>query len=133
MDKGSYAELKVLTDLAGKGFIVSVPYGHNHRYDLIVDINGSLKRIQIKYTKSNGETIHVRCRSLCAAAKYNYKYTSKDIDYIAVYDETINKCFYIKSALLGNGRNSISLRIIESKSGQKKKSLWAKDFSGLVA
>jgi hypothetical protein len=45
---GDETEAKVLTTLISNGFSVSVPFGDNDKYDLIVDNEGALYRIQCK-------------------------------------------------------------------------------------
>jgi len=49
--QGEKSELAVASELMMKGYGVSFPFGHNHQYDLIVDRNGSLFRIQVKTAK----------------------------------------------------------------------------------
>lgn len=45
---GDETEARVLTELVSNGFSVSVPFGDNDKYDLIVDDDGQLYRIQCK-------------------------------------------------------------------------------------
>ena len=47
-DVGIVSELKVLTELVSKGYIVSQPYGDNAPYDFIIDTNEKLLKIQVK-------------------------------------------------------------------------------------
>lgn len=46
--RGEKSELAVASELMSQGYSVSFPFGHNHQYDLIVDRNGSLYRVQVK-------------------------------------------------------------------------------------
>lgn len=125
-DLGDVGEAVILSEAMQKGYIVSVPFGDNGRYDLVIDRGNGLERIQIKYYTGNGERIDVSCR-------YNKgykpkKYTKEDIDAIIVYDTFTKKSYYIPSALLGKGRNSISLRITNPKKYAGLIKFWAKDF-----
>ncbi|HEY5333376.1 MAG TPA: group I intron-associated PD-(D/E)XK endonuclease [Solirubrobacterales bacterium] len=61
--KGDLAELKVATDLVARGCELSIPFGEDSSYDLIADYEGRLHRVQVKYTKSDGRVVIVRCRS----------------------------------------------------------------------
>jgi hypothetical protein len=45
---GDETEARILTRLVSEGFSVSVPFGDNDKYDLIVDDDGQLHRIQCK-------------------------------------------------------------------------------------
>ena len=46
--KGLNTELHCISYFSDCGFLVSTPYGDNGRYDLIVDVNGHLLRVQVK-------------------------------------------------------------------------------------
>ena len=47
--KGEIAETFVLANLIKEGFTVSLPYGENSRYDLVIETSKGFKRIQVKY------------------------------------------------------------------------------------
>lgn len=61
--KGDTAELMVAADLAGRGYRVAFPYGEDCDCDLILDRGNALERVQVKYTRSNGGVVTVRCSS----------------------------------------------------------------------
>lgn len=110
-----------------RGYKVAIPFGEDWRYDLIVLRNGKLERVQCKYTESNGKVVVVRCRSLNNWSKIKYK--STDIDWLAVYDKTTDKCYFVPASMLGIlGRAQINLRITPTGNKQIKLILWAKDF-----
>ena len=46
--KGGVTELKCLAYLYELGYQVSTPFGENARYDLILDLDGPLVRVQVK-------------------------------------------------------------------------------------
>jgi hypothetical protein len=120
--KGDLAELKVAADLAGRGCRISIPFGEDCDYDLIADYEGRLHRVQVKYTKSDGRVILVRCfsQSLTNGKVRAIKtYTAETVDWIAVYDCTTERCFYCPSRLLGKGRRHLSLRLQPARNGQR--------------
>ena len=47
--KGNLGEIKVASEFIKYGCMVSFPFGDNARYDLVVDMNGELKKVQVKY------------------------------------------------------------------------------------
>lgn len=51
--QGDETESKVIHELIARGYSVSVPFGDNDKYDLIVDIDGQLYRIQCKTAWQN--------------------------------------------------------------------------------
>jgi Holliday junction resolvase-like predicted endonuclease len=121
--KGDLAELKVAADLVDRGCSVSFPFGEDCDYDLIADKNGLLHRVQVKYTESDGRIVRVRCRSHSLTkgkirrTKY---YTAKTVDWIAVYDHTSDRCYYLPSTELGvNGRGDLTLRLTPARNGQR--------------
>jgi hypothetical protein len=120
--KGDLAELKVAADLRARGYKIAFPYGEDWDFDLILcREDGSFERVQVKYTRSDGRVIVVRCRSLSLtngkvrATKY---YTAAMIDWIAVWDATVDRCFYIPAAELGTGMNHLYLRLSPTRNGQ---------------
>lgn len=116
----------VLADALRRGHKVALPVGEDWRYDLIVLRHGKLERVQCKFEQSNGEYVEVRCRS--ANGRSVHKYTEDEVDWIAVYDQTTDRCYYIPGAMLGSGRTAIWLRLIPPKNNQVRGVLWAKDF-----
>jgi hypothetical protein len=50
----------VAADLRRKGHKVALPFGEDWNYDLIVEREGRLERVQVKYTESDGRVIAVR-------------------------------------------------------------------------
>lgn len=125
LTKGVLAESKILADIIAKGYKVAIPYGHDWKYDLIAERNGKLERIQVKYAQSNGVVIQVTCRTSNPWVKV--KYTSEMIDWIAVYDITTDKCYYIPASELGEGKARLILRIQDAKINVKN-CRYAKDY-----
>ncbi len=124
--QGSIGEIMIMAEAVRRGYKVAIPWGEDSRYDLIVDRIGKLEKVQCKYTRSNGELITARCRS---SNNWNQvKYSCEDIDWLAIYDLTSQKCYFIPSVMLGEGRNQINLRIKATGNNQVKGVLWAKDF-----
>jgi hypothetical protein len=120
--KGDLAELKVATDLVARGCRLSLPYGEDHDYDLVADYEGRLHRVQVKHTKSDGRVIKVKCfsHSLTAGKIRSTKhYTVAMVDWIAAYDVTTDRCYYVPSWILGaEGRSQLMLRLTPSLNGQ---------------
>jgi hypothetical protein len=126
--KGIVGEIAALLELTKKGYIISLPYGDNASYDLIIDKGDSkLYRAQVKYTTPDEDgTLPVTCRS--SHSEWRYKYTSEHIDLIIAYDPSDGKIYYIPSSFLGEGRTNFSLRKNPTKDNQQKGIHWAKDF-----
>jgi hypothetical protein len=122
--KGDLAELMVATDLLRRGYKVALPYGEDWDYDLILCRRGKLERVQVKYTESDGIVVTVRCRSHSLTngkIRATKHYTAETVDWIAVYDRTTDRCYYVPADELGDGRVSISLRITPALNNQARR------------
>ncbi len=128
--KGDLAELKVATDLLSRGFRIAFPYGEDCDYDLICD-TGDLHRIQVKYAESGRGVLAVRCGSHSLTngkVRRRKLYTAEMIDWIAVFDRTLDRCFYVPARELGNGRGLLHLRLEEARNGQRQGIRFASDY-----
>jgi hypothetical protein len=47
------------------------------------------------------------------------RYTAKMIDWLAVYDRTTDRCYYLPASELGAGRDELRLRITPARNFQK--------------
>lgn len=82
---GITTELIVAQKLIELGYIVSVPYGNNSRYDLIVDTDTDCYRVQVKHASlnDNGSYTVKTSNSVATTTKNMCKfYTKKDVDFI---------------------------------------------------
>lgn len=129
--KGEFGEAMILADLRRQGHGIAIPFGHDVPFDLIVvrKESGALEKVQCKYTTSNGRVIVASVRS--SSAWVNYRYTEADVDWIAVFDATTDRCFYVPSAVW-NGQLAVSLRLLPTVNRQVKGIRFARDFERLV-
>jgi hypothetical protein len=120
--KGDLAELKVAADLRSLGYRIAFPYGEDWDYDLILcRHDGRLERVQVKHAQSNGCVLiaWTSSHSLTSGkVKATKRYTAAMIDWLAVWDCELDRCFYIPAAELGNGMNSLTLRLAPSRNNQ---------------
>jgi hypothetical protein len=86
--QGEKSELAVASELIMQGHGVSFPFGHNHQYDLIVDKEGTLYKIQVKTAKNEGGN---RYYIPADANQYEKKY----VDIFAGYSEDEEDAFFI--------------------------------------
>src|SRR5215210_7441297 len=115
--KGDLAELKVAADLIRRGYKIALPYGEDWDFDLIVCRAGALERVQVKHSVAKAGVITVRCTSQSLTngkVRSTKRYTAETIDWLAAYDPTSERCYYIPAAELSVGRSTISLRCIKA-------------------
>lgn len=124
--KGEIGEAMVLADLRRRGYGVAIPFGHDLPFDLILvrPETGALERVQCKYTESDGRVIKVKCHS--SSDWVAYAYTSDSVDWIAVYDMTTDRCYYIHSSTF-NGLGDLNLRLVPTVNNQRRRIRWARD------
>lgn len=131
--KGDLAEMMVAADLLRRGHKVAFPFGEDWDYDLIVARDGgALERVQVKHARSDGRTVIVRCRSFSLTngkVREVKKYTAATVDWIAVWDATTERCFYVPASELGDGRAVLHLRFDAPRSGRRVGIRWAKDYT----
>lgn len=84
--KGITTELACMQKFIELGYIVSVPYGNNSRYDLLVDNGKKIWKIQCKTAKlcNNGSYNINTCNKITNTNKTKTKhYTKNEVDFIA--------------------------------------------------
>jgi len=120
--KGDLAELMVATDLLRRGYKIAIPYGEDCDFDLILIRGVHLERVQVKHARSDGSVINVRCRSHSVTngkIRRIKHYTAETIDFLAVYDATTERCYYVPAKELGTGRSRLFLRLRPARNGQR--------------
>ena len=111
----------IAANLVRRGYKIAIPYGEDWDYDLIVCRDEKLERVQCKYTRSRGEVVVVRCRSHSLTngrVRATKLYTAATIDWLAVYDATTDRCYYIPAVELGDGMNMMHLRLAPTRNNQ---------------
>lgn len=88
---GCFAEYLFASECTKRGFVVSMPILDSSVYDCIIDVNGSLKKIQIKSTQKtplkHRKSVQVPLRN------DDNKYTIEKIDWFCIYCEYFNGFF----------------------------------------
>ena len=114
----------IAADLIRRGYKIAIPYGEDWDFDLIVCREERLERVQCKYTCSDGVVIIVQA---CSHSLTNGKiratkrYTAAMIDWLAVYDATTDRCYYIPAVQLGEGMRMMSLRLKPALNNQHRR------------
>ncbi len=120
---GNLTELQCITYLYGLGYSVSIPFGNADKYDLILDINNTLYKIQVKhsseYCDDLGEVEYIKFK--CTWQSHNTqgynrtKYKGNEIDFFATFYK--DKCYLIPQNECSNEK---ILRIKAPKNNQRK-------------
>lgn len=129
---GNLTELQCITRFYELGYPVSIPYGDSEKYDMIIDINGQLYRLQCKHANPhlNEENIvdYLTIRTTWQSGytkgssfKRN-KYSKEDCDYFVTHYEGKNYLIPVEQC-----SNEKTLRILAPKNGQIKGITFLKD------
>src|SRR5215211_7669255 len=120
--KGDLAELRVAADLRRAATRSRFPMARSGNFDLILCREPeALERVQVKYTRSDGQVILVRPRSHSLTngrVRMTKRYTAATIDGLAIWDRTLDRWYYIPASKLGDGMSLLSLRVVPTRNGQ---------------
>ena len=102
--RGEWVELLFMTVASGLGFHVAKPWGEPLRYDVLVEFNNRFLRVQVKSTEMWLGTCY-----LCQLHGWHRpKYTTKQVDYFAIY-VCPEDVWYIFPARFLIGKRTIAL------------------------
>jgi hypothetical protein len=106
--RGLVTELQCQTYFSQLNINVSTPISENCKYDMIVDIEGQLLRIQVKSCKEekNGINFNTRSSYMTANGSKSTYYSKKDIDYFATFYN--NQCYLIPVEQCGTSEKKLS-------------------------
>lgn len=120
---GAVSEAIALARYVELGFNVSQPFGDNARYDLIVDKDGELIRVQVKTGRSDGTCITFPCRSSSAHGGGPRRHYRGQADVFAVYCPETGQVYEVDVEQCGLTAQSLRLGEKEGRSNTK----WAVD------
>jgi hypothetical protein len=123
--KGDVTELKCITYLNELGYVTSVPFGENARYDFIVDVCGILLRVQAKTCSFQDGSIEFSCESSRSNSHQVFyrKYSPNEIEYFATFYN--DKCYFVPAGECGRSK---VLRLSPPANNQKSKINLAEDY-----
>ena len=124
--RGDASEMRVILALAEAGYAVSIPFGENHRYDLIADEGSRLLRVQVKTGRLRGGVIKYSCSSSHAhRGGYRRSYFG-EIELLAVYCPQTRKVYLLPESQFVATQSH--MRVHPPKNNIKKGIRWARHF-----
>lgn len=123
--KGDVTELQCIIELRKLGLIVSIPYGEDSPYDLIVEINGKLLKVQCKTSRKKNGVILFNCKTghQNSIKTYSRNYIGK-IDFFMTYHEGMAYMIPIEHC----GTSVKQLRLVTTLNNQIKNVSFAVDY-----
>lgn len=115
-EKGNLSEAKFLADALEKGYTVLVPFGGGCRYDLVLDKDNTLIKIQVKTGKLKDGRITFQTTSNNRGV--GRKPYHGEVDFIGVYCPQNDTSYLVP--ISKTGTSSMSLRVQIPKNKQVK-------------
>ena len=120
--KADIAESAVKTELLKRGFRVLQPIGDRLAYDLGIDLNGRLLRVQVKSAwfnrKANYYLIDVRRTKTNRRRMLRKNYNAKDFDFAITYIADLHRFYVMPVSVFCRYKSTIVF--VEAKKRQRK-------------
>lgn len=94
---GNKAESVILSEFVKLGIPVSLPFGDNEKYDLIIETNAGFKSVQVKHgTYNNGRVdAHITFKTGSDRLEYSKYFGNSKVDYIAIWCGQLDRSFLV--------------------------------------
>ncbi len=122
---GNLTQLQCITRFYELGYSVSVPYGDSEKYDMILDINGKLYKLQAKHAKEfyteDNQLSYIKMKTSWQSGYtkqsqyHTNKYSKNEIDFFVTYFQGKNYLIPVEEC-----STEKVLRILPPKNGQIK-------------
>jgi hypothetical protein len=124
---GDLSEILFAGKLVLAGYRVAVPLGENQRYDLIIEKNEVLSRVQVKTGRVRNGAVIFNCYSSHTHRKgpSSRPYTGQ-VDFFGIYCQELDIGYLVPIADLA--RLSGSLRLQPTRNGQQRHVRWARRY-----
>lgn len=106
---GNHSQAQILAALLASGKTVLVPFGDGCRYDLAVDIDGKLARIQCKTGRIN-EHRNIMFDTRSSSPTNGHKSYTHDAEYFGVFCQDTAECYLVPVSLVGKACATLKLR-----------------------
>jgi hypothetical protein len=123
---GDISEAQVILALTNMGVDILIPFGENHRYDLVADDGEKLVRIQVKTGRVRNGVVVYACSSAHTHRGGRSRPYFGEIDYLAVYCPGTGKVYLLPEDELT--ATNAHLRLVPPKNNIRKTIRWAADY-----
>jgi hypothetical protein len=106
-ERGNISESLITSRFLELGYVVLMPFGGGHRYDIVVEIDGQFKRIQTKTGRIYKNKLIFNTTSNNKG--YKRKSYHNEVDYLAVYCPELKKSYLIPVELTGKSAMTLQL------------------------
>ncbi|HEY4196882.1 MAG TPA: group I intron-associated PD-(D/E)XK endonuclease [Mucilaginibacter sp.] len=126
--KGNKAEAVVISAFVKKNIPVLLPFGDNEKYDIVIEVAGVFKSVQIKYGRFKNGCVEADIKHRIGFKRIKYSNYKGKVDYIAIWCEDNDKVYLLDSLYFSNKTRAL-LRIDHPKNNSSHTTVkWAKDY-----
>jgi hypothetical protein len=128
--KGAAAEAAITATAIQLGLTVLRPLCEGRRYDIVIDLEPELLRVQCKLAQLLAGVLRVSLQTnRCTPAGYvSTSYTPDEVDAVAAYSPALNRCFLVPIREV-SGRRAMYLRLDPTKNNQCTGIRWAESYA----
>jgi len=124
---GNLTELQCATRLYELGASISIPFGNSEKYDLLMDYNDKIYKIQCKHATEYDDGAYIKFKATWLGHNNTgysrHQYQANEVDYFATFYN--GECYLIPQNECSNEK---SLRIKPTKNNQKKGVSFLEDY-----
>jgi hypothetical protein len=127
--KGAVAEAAITAMAIQLGLVVLRPLCEGRRYDLAIDLEPELLRVQCKLARRLAGVLLVGLATnrYTPGGYVSTSYTPNEVDVIAAYSPELHRGFLIPISE-ASGRRAIHLRLEPTRNNQAQRIKWARDY-----
>ncbi len=124
--KGAVAEAAITAEVMQLGLVVLRPLCEGSRYDLVVDLEPRLLRVQCKLGRLTRGAIAVELQTsrYTPSGYVRTSYSPNEVDAVGVYSAKLRRCFLLPIAEV-SGMRAAHLRVEPSRNNQALGIKWA--------
>ena len=128
--KGAVAEAAFTAAAIELGLVVLRPLCEGRRYDLVLDLEPGLLRVQCKLAQRLGGVLAVRLKTnrFTPSGYVSTGYSAAEVDAVGIYSAELAQSFLVPIAEI-SGRRALHLRITPAKNNQLTGVKWARDYA----
>ncbi len=127
--KGAVAEAAFTAAAVALGLVVLRPLCEGRRYDLVLDLEPGLLRVQCKLAQQMNGVLAVRLKTnrLTPGGYVSTSYSATEVDAVGIYSPELAESFLVPISEV-SGRRALHLRIEPPRNNQLTGVKWARDY-----
>jgi hypothetical protein len=127
VDVGERTEAIILGELVRRGYKVLLPFGHNQRYDLVIDNGSSFIRVQCKTGRLTNGAVRFRSQSVITNTKGSqFRSYGGEADLFVVFCPQNGKTYAVPVDSVPE--SEVALRIAPAGNNQRLGIRWATEY-----